>query len=72
MSKRSARLIDKPRAGRRREQLTTANRPWLKTTALWPGAIFVVALLIRLIYLHQIESIPLFYHLAGDARTSDE
>ncbi|MBM2802651.1 MAG: Tetratricopeptide 2 repeat protein [Deltaproteobacteria bacterium] len=72
MSKRSARLIDKSRAGRRREQSTTANRPGFKTTALWPGAIFVVALLIRLIYLFQIESIPLFYHLAGDGRTYDE
>ena len=72
MTKRSVRLIDKSRAGRRREQATTANRLGFNTTALWPGAIFVVALLIRLIYLFQIESIPLFYQLAGDGRTYDE
>ncbi len=72
MSKRSVRLIDKSRAGRRREQATTANRLGFNTAALWPGAIIVVALLIRLIYLYQIESIPLFYHLAGDGRTYHE
>jgi len=65
-------VIDKSRAGRRREKATTANRLGFKTTAQWPGAIFIVALLIRLIYLYQIESIPLFYHLAGDGRTYDE
>jgi tetratricopeptide (TPR) repeat protein len=32
----------------------------------------LVALLLRLIHLFQIESIPLFYHLAGDGRTYDE
>jgi len=72
MSKRSARLIGKPRAGRRREPSTTANRPGLKRSALWLAAIFVGAFLIRLTYLFQIESIPLFYHLAGDGRTYDE
>lgn len=34
--------------------------------------IFVLAFCVRLIYLFQIESIPLFYHLAGDARSYDE
>jgi tetratricopeptide (TPR) repeat protein len=38
----------------------------------WMAAIFVVAFALRLIYLFQIESIPLFYNLAGDARTYDE
>ncbi len=34
--------------------------------------IFVLAFSVRLFYLFQIESIPLFYHLAGDARIYDE
>jgi len=38
----------------------------------WPAAIFLTAFLLRLIYLAQIQSIPLFYHLAGDGRTYDE
>jgi tetratricopeptide (TPR) repeat protein len=39
---------------------------------MWFGSIFVVAFVIRLIYLFQIESMPLFYHLAGDGRTYHE
>jgi tetratricopeptide (TPR) repeat protein len=35
-------------------------------------AIFSIAFVLRLIYLFQIESIPLFYHLAGDGWTYDE
>ncbi|MBI4528275.1 MAG: tetratricopeptide repeat protein [Deltaproteobacteria bacterium] len=35
-------------------------------------AIFALALVLRLIYLLEIESIPLFYHLPGDPRTYDE
>jgi Tfp pilus assembly protein PilF len=35
------------------------------------AAIVVLAFVIRLIYLFQIESIPLFYHLPGDPRTYD-
>jgi tetratricopeptide (TPR) repeat protein len=38
----------------------------------WFLVIFGVAFLLRLAYLFQIESVPLFYHLAGDARTYDE
>ncbi|MDP2604079.1 MAG: tetratricopeptide repeat protein [Deltaproteobacteria bacterium] len=34
--------------------------------------IFGCAFLLRLSYLFQIDSIPLFYHLAGDGRTYDE
>ena len=72
MSKRSARLADKTRADRRRERSTTIDRSLNKTTAPWFGAIFLIALLIRLFHLVQIEAIPLFYHLAGDGRTYDE
>jgi Tfp pilus assembly protein PilF len=42
------------------------------TSTFWFFTIFACALLLRLIYLKQIESIPLFYHLAGDGRTYDE
>jgi type IV pilus biogenesis/stability protein PilW len=40
----------------------------------WAGfvAVFAVALLLRLIYLLQIQAIPLFYNLAGDGRTYDD
>jgi tetratricopeptide (TPR) repeat protein len=42
------------------------------TNTVWFCAIFGSAFLLRLIYLAQIESIPLFYQLAGDGRTYDE
>jgi len=35
-------------------------------------AIFFLAFCLRLLYLFQIESIPLFYHLAADSRIYDE
>lgn len=38
----------------------------------WFLAIFGLAFFLRVIYLLQIQSIPLFYHLAGDGRTYDE
>jgi len=72
MSKRSARLADKTRADRRREPSTTLDRSRNKTTTPWLAVIFLIALLIRLFHLVQIEAIPLFYHLAGDGRTYDE
>ncbi len=40
-----------------------------ESTRFWFLAIFTVALTLRLIYLFQIDTIPLFEHLAGDART---
>ncbi len=39
---------------------------------VWCLIIFSYALVVRLIYLFQIDSIPLFYHLAGDGRAYDE
>ena len=36
------------------------------------GAVVSLAFIVRIIYLLQIESIPLFYHMAGDGRTYDE
>jgi tetratricopeptide (TPR) repeat protein len=38
----------------------------------WIAIIFGSAFLLRLVYLWQIETIPLFYNLAGDGRTYDE
>jgi len=46
--------------------------PRQMTDLSWVAIIFVVALAVRLVYLFQVESIPLFYHLAGDGRTYDE
>jgi len=69
MNKSSARLTEKPRAERRRAAMATASDVERASTAFWFGVIFAAALLIRLVYLFQIESIPLFYHLAGDGRT---
>jgi tetratricopeptide (TPR) repeat protein len=37
-----------------------------------PFAIFMLAFSVRLIYLFQIEAIPLFYNLASDGRSYDE
>src|SRR5574341_1483209 len=38
----------------------------------WFAVIFGIAFVLRLVYLFQIQSIPLFYHFAGDGRTYDE
>ena len=38
----------------------------------WFWLVVGTAFLLRLSYLYQIDSIPLFYHLAGDGRTYDE
>lgn len=37
-----------------------------------PLGIFLLAFAVRLFYLFQIETFPLFYHLIGDARSYDE
>ena len=41
----------------------------IERTRFWFLTIFTVAFALRLVYLFQIHSIPLFEHLAGDART---
>ena len=40
-----------------------------ESTQFWFLTIFTVAFTLRLVYLFQIDTIPLFDHLAGDART---
>ena len=64
----------RPRAERRRvaaEGEKTSN-PLANTNTIWFLTIFSGAFVLRLIYLTQIESIPLFYHLAGDGWTYDD
>ena len=65
-SKRKAR-------GAQRHSDRETNQPsiWSRDR-VWVWGIFCVAFLVRLFYLFQIQSIPLFYNLAGDGRTYDE
>jgi tetratricopeptide (TPR) repeat protein len=51
---------------------TGSNGLKLFSDRAWFIYVFGAAFLLRLIYLLQIDSIPLFYHLAGDGRTYDE
>jgi tetratricopeptide (TPR) repeat protein len=46
--------------------------PALPFEFVFPLAIFVLAFSVRLLYLFQIEPIPLFYHLTSDARAYDD
>jgi tetratricopeptide (TPR) repeat protein len=62
----------RPRAERRRAAVERNSRAILPSDTAWFLAIFGCAFLMRLIYLVQVDSIPLFYHLAGDAGTYDE
>lgn len=66
-SARNARAID---PADERPQAERGSAPWREI--VYPLSIFVVALSVRLLYLFQIESIPLFYYLGGDARAYDE
>jgi Tfp pilus assembly protein PilF len=64
---------EKPsRAQRRRARVEPKGRSKLPTNTVWVLVIFGCAFLMRLIYLIEIDSIPLFHYLAGDARTYDE
>jgi tetratricopeptide (TPR) repeat protein len=71
--KKSARRFEKRAAARKQASSTIASKHDARQSGLfWAGAILVSAFVLRLFYLVQIESIPLFYHLAGDGRTYDE
>jgi tetratricopeptide (TPR) repeat protein len=59
------------RAQRRRAATEPKNKVALATDRAWFFVIFGSAFLVRLIYLVEIDSIPLFLHLAGDAGTYD-
>lgn len=64
----TARKEKRPRAQRRRAfaEVETSSMQRKNANEGWFFAIVGCAFLLRLIYLRQIESIPLFYHLAGD------
>jgi len=47
-----------------------SSTPW--TDVVLSLVIFALAFIVRLIYLFQVEAIPLFYQLAADARSYDE
>ena len=52
--------------------IESKGRAMLPRDTAWFLVIFGCAFLVRLIYLVQVDSIPLFYNLAGDAGTYDE
>ena len=71
--KKSARRFKKRAAARKQASSTIASKHDARQSGLfWAGTILVSAFVLRLFYLIQIESVPLFYHLAGDGRTYDE
>src|SRR5262245_52296585 len=72
MSRPAGQSARSSRAGRRRSATPVPEAAPIAAERFWLAAIFAIALVIRLIHVWQIESIPLFYHLAGDGRTYDE
>src|SRR6266545_6214027 len=72
MKPRDSHATNRLRAGRRRFESTRYGESKLSHDTVWFLVILAVAFLLRLIYLFQIQSIPLFDHLAGDGRTYDE
>src|SRR5215472_11946939 len=67
------------KAKQRVEKKTAAKQSAIDTTRRasqdrlkWMMVIFATAFILRLLYLFQIQSIPLFDRLAGDGRTYDE
>jgi Flp pilus assembly protein TadD/4-amino-4-deoxy-L-arabinose transferase-like glycosyltransferase len=61
-----------PRAARRRAAVEPKSRAAPLPDTGWFWIILSCAFLVRLLYLLEIDSIPLFYHLAGDGRAYDE
>jgi len=72
MNKVDDKIATASRSERRRSKSSVQSRPIPPTETTWVIIIFSWAFLLRLIYLFQIDSIPLFSHLAGDGRTYDE
>src|SRR5512147_587828 len=72
MKRQARRSERKALATKRAVSDVTASAPIMESNLFWVTAIFVVAWVLRLGYLVQIDAIPLFYHLAGDGRTYDE
>ena len=72
MNKIDDRIATASRSERRRSKSSVQSRPIPPTDTTRLVIIFGCAFLLRLSYLFQIDSIPLFSHLAGDGRTYDE
>ena len=72
--KKSTRRFEKRAAARKQSGSTIASKhdTTRESDLFWIAAILVIAFVLRLFYLVQIQSIPLFDHLAGDGRTYDE
>jgi Flp pilus assembly protein TadD/4-amino-4-deoxy-L-arabinose transferase-like glycosyltransferase len=68
----AARRADRRRVERPRSGAGPQRNVAPLTDTVWFWIIFGCAFLVRALYLIEIDSIPLFYHLAGDARTYDE
>jgi tetratricopeptide (TPR) repeat protein len=71
MKARDSHAATRLRARRRRIESTRYGESKLSHDTVWFLVVLAVAFLLRLIYLFQIQSIPLFEHLAGDGRTYD-
>src|ERR1044071_305067 len=68
--KKAKQRVDKRGAAKRLP--SDAAGPASQSPLRWMIVIFSAALSLRLLYLFQIQTIPLFYYLAGDGRTYDE
>ena len=69
MSKVAPRAEKRSRAQKRRAAVEPKSELAPLSDTGWFWVIFTCAFLVRLFYLIEINSIPLFYHLAGDGRT---
>src|SRR5215510_12123873 len=72
MNRVAARAEGRPRAQRRQVGAAPKSGAAPLTDTGWFWVIFASAFLVRVFYLLEIDSIPLFYHLAGDGRAYDE
>jgi tetratricopeptide (TPR) repeat protein len=69
MNRVAPRVEKQSRAQKRRAALAPVSRVGTLSDSGWFWVIFGCAFFVRLFYLLEINSIPLFYHLAGDGRT---
>jgi hypothetical protein len=69
MNRVAPRVEKQSRAQKRRATVAPVSRVGTLSDSGWFWVIFGCAFFVRLLYLIEINSIPLFYHLAGDGRT---
>jgi len=70
MSRRASRAAIKGRGNQPGRGAPSDRRSSARLSGFW--LVVAAAFFLRLIYLWQIDAIPLFYYLAGDGRTYDE